>query len=353
MDTPTEDIPYTKNTPSAAQDGPKKKKTSRKKAEPKAGKNDFEPAEIISDLIPDMDAELIQHVTKLEQELAATKKKLKMQRKKFRQVLYGLAKHIDAKGISSFEVDDYIKGLNVQREESRDLEEEYEKFYSTYKYHIIDENMHQNGGLQNQSNKKTATKSNTNMLKGTTTDKGTPVGDVTSENPLSELSKISKPGRPKKDPAQKAAKANGDEEPKKRKSKKQKEGENGGLDVEEIPALEATGKAKKDEKAHAGNGDVLNIPPLIEDKGTKLPALDTNSLLNAYMLGAGGGHGLGLGIPGYGGMGAMPGMPMLSENDMAIYNKAFQELMKGAGMSQLLGGQNAADMLGYFSGNKE
>jgi len=48
MDTPTEDFQYTKNTPSAVQDGTKKKKTARKKADTKQGKTDFEPVEIIS-----------------------------------------------------------------------------------------------------------------------------------------------------------------------------------------------------------------------------------------------------------------------------------------------------------------
>jgi len=193
------------------------------------------------------------------------------------------------------------------------------------------------------------------MLKGTTTDKtGETQGDISTETGA----KVSKAGRPKKDPAQKTAKVNGDEEPKKRKNKKQKEGENNALEIEEIPALEATiGKPKKDEKViNTGNGDILNIPALVEDggKGTKLPNVDTNSLLNAYMLG--GNPGLGMGIPGFPGMGGipgMPGMPMLSENDLAMYNKAIQELMKSGGMGPFLGGQNTKDMLGFLPGNKK
>jgi len=259
-----------------------------------------------------------------------------------------LAKYIDAKGITAHTVNEYVRGIRCQVAPEEDSESEYDKFYSTYKYIVVDEHSQQNGQLINTNGRKSATKTSTNMLKGSTTDHITI--DADAEAPQQEQQKVNKGGRPKKDPASKEPKTNG-EEPKKRKTKKQKEGEDRkasveAIDLEEIPNPSSVAKAKKDDKPLI---EAPHIPSLAEGlmRQQNIPSLDPTEIMKAYMMNPAMAQGLGMNIPSLGMFPGLQGMPQMSENDVAMFSKVMEEVAKG-GLGNLLGG---TDMMNFYPGN--
>lgn len=221
----------------------------------------------------------------------------------------------------------------------------------------MDEHSQQNGRVitaTTTNGHKSASKPSSNMLKGSTTDADQDAVVITPEAPQDQQQQKSttKAGRPKKDPAAKEAKANG-EEPKKRKSKKQKEGEDRkgsveAIDLEEIPNPNSAAKGKNDNAFH--------IPALDENSNSNsnsrgmmrqqpsIPNLDPNEIMKAMMMNP---AALGMNMAG---MGILPGLQgmQISENDMAMFSKAMEEMAKAGGLSHLLGG---ADMMNFYPGN--
>jgi hypothetical protein len=374
METPSEEAQHTKTPSLSTQDGPKKKKYNRKKPEPKPPKVEPEVVEVIPELKTELDSDLIHYTYKLENELAATKKKLKMQRKKFRHLIHSFAKHVDAKGIGSNVVEEYVRTIGPQVAYESDFESEYEKFYTGYKYQIVDDSIPQQNG-KGTSSRKTISKSSSNLLRSNTDDKNTLSNDYNSAlSPLEgglHQQKNANQGskgasRPRKDSSGKANKADGDGETKKRKYKKRKESEEGNGSLQEVQEIPPPGgRGEKDDMGippfmKYDDNRVKSIPPLQQisqqqyqhskkmdpiemmlqpnrmDDGLKALMqqmnLDAGSLMNSYFLPTGN--------QGLGGM---------QDLDMMTYTKALQELMKMGGLpNPLLPDKGSNDMLNYY-----
>lgn len=344
MEVLSEDAQNITIPPLSTQEPPKKKKRDRKKAEPKQSKAEFEVSEDIP--VPELNkphksnevnADLLAYTYKLESELASTKKKLKSQKQKFRQLISCLARSIDAKGIDAGFVEDCLQTLGPRLADI-DTESNYEKFFTTHKYRILDDSTGQivdpTPRKEASASKKTASKSTSNVIK---IDKAAANGDTLNVPSPHE----GQNGTKKK--KEKAPKSSGGGETegkkKKEKAKKHKESEDitsdGDVEILEIPPPKS--KPKKEDASH--NKQVMpqqQQPPfqmnnMMEDSLKTMMQqanIDPSALMNAYLM-----------------AGQMPGV---SEADLALYmGKTFQDMMKMGGHSA----QGGNDMMNYYQRN--
>lgn len=333
-----------------SQEAQKRKKSSKKKAEPLAA----DPRrEIFEAAIPDLtsltskrDFDLVHHTNKLEQQLVTAKRQLKQQKQKFRQVIHGLAKYFDERGVSPQAIEEYIKNLGTQIAENQERESDYEQFFTVHKYHIVEDpntlvaKSLPKVGQKAENGPKNTPKSLSTSVKLDTTDPGQIPIDLTVSAPIEKPEK--KKGRPPKN-----ANGNGTEEPKKRKSTKHKQSEEVITvpDIQEIPPLEfpkkIENKVKKAEDTIRGYEEIsqkpidlgmIGQPNFGIDDGlknvVKQMGLDPSALMNPYMAGAFG----------------------VQEGEM--YNKLFQELMKANSPNPMLNTDKARqELFNYYQGN--
>jgi len=119
------------------QESQKKRKYTRKKVEGKILKGSQEqPIEIHQDDHAEMNSDLIHYTFKLEFELASAKKKLKAQRKQYRNLLHSLSMNFDSKGIRPQMIDEYLRSVELQHDS--DTESDFNKLFTTCKYQITE-----------------------------------------------------------------------------------------------------------------------------------------------------------------------------------------------------------------------
>jgi len=339
-------------------DNQKRKKKSRKKSDAKSSNIHAEHLEpkLFPENKPDTSIDIINYINRLEHDVNIAKKQLKNQRKNFRKAISTLAQHFDSQGISSDIIANYINTLGKREAQVEDLEDSYDKFYTQYKYQIVQDpkNLTPQAKPKHKKSPEKSAENNSNPPNNIDLDipkLATPGETVESFEKGSETAE--KAEKKKKKSATKAAPANGEthteEAPKKRKyQKKQKPAEeeekkvgSSPPDVQEIPAF-TPGKdsAKKSASSSRHNEDSLRayeeIPQLKQAEVMENNpfgyfnqlGMDPRNIMSMYM----------------------PGLNMMNMNmDGEYYNKMLQELMKSSLQPQMMNvDQSRQDVFNHY-----
>lgn len=338
-------------------DTQKRKKNSRKKSDAKSSNIHPEHVEpkLLQENKSDTYTDIINYINRLEHDVTIAKKQLKTQRLNFRKTISTLAKHFDSQGISSDIIANYIKTLGKREAQVEDLQDSYDKFYTEYKYQIVQDPKNLTPQAKPKT-KKSPEKSTENNSHNTDIDipKLTTTAESLEKDQDNTTTAIEKTEKKKKKSTAKAnGETNNEEVPKKRKyQKKQKPAEEeekkagtSTPDVQEIPAF-TPGKdsAKKSISSSRHNEDSLR-------SYEEIPQLKQSEVMenNPYEGMRGYFNQLGMDPRNIMSM-YMPGLNMMNMNmDGEYYNKMLQELMKSSLQPQMMNvDQSRQDVFNHY-----